>query len=83
MYEEKFRLRRRLAVASFYIIVATLAVVIAVAFFGGKHVSSNLSAATGIISPIIVCLTGLVMQYAYQVQKSDEKTMVPSVQPGP
>ncbi len=73
MLKTHFKLRRRWASIAFYTLVATLALVLAMVFFGDETVGQNLTQAAGVVSPILVCLTGLVAQYAYQVQRDDQQ----------
>ena len=54
-----------MAVVSFITLIVTLFTVLVMSFYGGALIGDNLMKATGIVSPILVCLTAIVMQYAY------------------
>ena len=73
MFDPQFKLRRSLAICAFIGILLIITIVLCGAVFGAATVGSNLAAATGIISPAMVCLTGVIGQYAHTVYKTDTK----------
>ena len=68
---DQFKVRRRIAIASFIVIILTLIIVLIGVISGSEDVGKNLSMASGTISPIILCLTSIIGQYQYSVFKTD------------
>lgn len=68
----KMVVRRRMAIASFVSILAVLFGTMVMSYYGTALVGENLLKATGIISPILVCLTGLIVQYAHTSHQHDK-----------
>lgn len=68
---QSFNVRRRFAKASFASILFTLASCLAIAAFGDEGAANRLLQAGAIIGPIVVCLTGVIGQYAHLVYKTD------------
>ena len=66
-----FNVRRRFAKTAFACIVATLFFVLGVAAFGDAQTAANLREAGIIIAPIVLCLAGVIAQYAHLVYKTD------------
>lgn len=71
MKTDMFKVRRRFAKASFVSVLITLFSCLLIAAFGGPLAAANLKEAGIIIVPIIVCLTGVIGQYAHLVYKQD------------
>ncbi len=69
--KDRLRVRRRMAIASFLIVLLSLPTVLLMCFFGDVIVADNLLKASGIITPVILFLTGLVIQYGHYSQQQD------------
>jgi hypothetical protein len=74
MKTTQFAVRRRIAKTSFAAILFTLGACLSIAAWGDTGAAERLLAATGIILPIVGCLTALIGQYAHQVFKTDSTT---------
>ena len=70
---DTFKVRRRFAQLAFLAILVTLASCLLIAFFGDADSANRLREAGIIIAPIIVCLTGVIGQYAHLVFKQDNR----------
>lgn len=75
MLQDMFKVRRRFAIAAFALIGITLLSALAIAAFGEQGTAQNLREAGVIISPIIICLTGVIAQYAHLVFKQDNAVL--------
>ena len=69
---EKFKIRRRMAVASFIQISCLIPIVLAMVFFGSPALAGNLSAASAILLGLIASLTGIIGHYNHMVYSSDK-----------
>jgi len=69
----KMLIRRRMAVSSFISIIVVLFLMLIMCFFGTEQVGENLLKASGIVSPILICLTGIIVQYAHSAHQNDLK----------
>lgn len=69
--KDKLRIRRRMAITSFIVIVTSIPVILLMCFFGGSVVADNLLKASGVITPLYLFLTGVVMQYGHYSQQQD------------
>jgi len=72
MTKDIMRIRRHIAITSFVCIILTLFSVLLMIFFGNKELANNMLSATGIISPIILALTGIIAQYAHTSSQHDK-----------
>lgn len=73
MLDEKFKIRRRMALCSFIALITIVIVVLLGAIFGSPNVGSNLNSSSGIISPAMLCFTGIIGQYAHLVYATDKE----------
>jgi len=77
---DKMRIRRNIAITSFVSILVVLGTTLIMIFFGTEQVGENMLKSTGIISPILLSLTGLIAQYAHtshQNDKGDQNASLP------
>lgn len=72
MSDDPFKIRRQWAKNSFRIIVGTLAMCIVIGLFCDAAQVDNLVKLGFIITPILLCLTGLIVQYSQLVHFTDK-----------
>ncbi len=72
---DRFRLRRRMAVAAFSAILATLAAVLILVGIGDEHMGDKLLQAGVLLGPIIGCLTAIIWKYCGDVTRTDLEEM--------
>jgi len=68
---DRFRLRRALAVWAFAAILVTLAATLVLIFVGGQYMGDKLLQGSGLLGPIIACLTALIWKYFGDVTQTD------------
>lgn len=59
------KIRRRLALTSFYTVILTLVSCLYIAFFGDESVAANMQSVSSIIIAILGLLTSLILNYFY------------------
>ncbi len=69
---EAMKIRRRIALISFFSILITLFSCLGIAFVGSTLSATTLNSLIGIITPIMIFLTAIVTQYQYQCHKPQE-----------
>jgi len=71
MIEPKFTVRRRFAKVSFWSVVATLFICLAIVVLGDEQTAKNLHEAGIIIAPIVIALIANVSHYMKLVSDAD------------
>ncbi len=61
--DDPLAIRRRMAKISFMTLLGTLGLILWIVLSGDQDTAKNLTAATGVLSTILVCFTGLVAGY--------------------
>jgi len=73
MSSNKHKIKRRLALTSFYTILLTLAILLSTLFWGDEATPKNMQASSGIIIMILGCLTTIIGSYLGLAHLSDMK----------
>lgn len=72
---DRFRVRRHMAVAAFVTLVLTVPGTFALILVGGEHMGDKLLQGSGVLAPVIACLTALVWKYFGDVTRTDLEEM--------
>ncbi|MCE8012864.1 hypothetical protein [Billgrantia desiderata] len=72
---DRFRIRRRMAVAAFVALLSILPMTFGLILVGGEHMGAKLLQGSGILAPVIGCLTALVWKYHGDVTRTDLEEM--------
>lgn len=72
---DRFRVRRHMAVVAFSTLVLTVPGTFALILVGGEHMGDKLLQGSGVLAPVIACLTALVWKYFGDVTRTDLEEM--------
>lgn len=72
---DRFRVRRMMAVAAFATLVLTVPATFLLIAIGGEHMGDKLLQGSGVLAPVIACLTALVWKYFGDVTRTDLEEM--------
>lgn len=72
---DRFRVRRQMALAAFVTLVLTVPATFALILVGGEHMGDKLLQGSGVLAPVIACLTALVWKYFGDVTRTDLEEM--------
>ncbi len=73
MANNKFKIRRRMAITSYILICILIFVILAIVFFGSATVAANLSAASAILITLIGALVAIIGHYNQMVYSTDKE----------
>lgn len=72
---DRFRVRRYMAVTAFGTLVMTVPATFGLILVGGEHMGGKLLQGSGVLAPVIACLTALVWKYFGDVTRTDLEEM--------
>lgn len=75
MTADRFRVRRRVAVTAFVVLVAMVPATFLMIAIGGQHMGEKLLQGSSVLGPVTGCLTAIVWKYFGDVTKTDLREM--------
>ena len=71
MIQDNIRIRRRMALTSFVVIIGGILLIFGAIFFGDEGTAARISASTGVLCMLFGCFTGVISVYMGTVAHSD------------
>lgn len=71
--KDAMKIRRHIALTSFYSLLATLFICLLTALYGDETSAKNIATMAIVLSPIIISLTGLIAGYKWQCVQGGKK----------
>lgn len=72
---DRFRIRRGMAVSAFATLVMTVPATFVLIAVGGEHMGEKLLQGSGVLAPVVGCLTAVVWKYHGDVTQTDLEEM--------